>query len=54
MLRAISQLPGSKRQPIAEDATLGAVEALKLKGVTIVDGEITELNLNYWSEITGE
>ena len=54
MLRAISKLDGSKWDPIAEDATIEAVEALKLEGVTIVDGEVTELNFNLWYEIAGE
>ena len=48
MLRAISKLDGSEWDPIAEDATLEAVEALKLEGVTIVNGELTELNLWNW------
>ena len=54
MLRAISQLSGSKWQPIAEDATLEAAEALKLQGVTIINGEITQLSLRYWHDIAGE
>ena len=54
MLRAISKLDGSKWDPIAEDATIEAVEALKLKGVMIVNGEVTELNLFYWNAIAGE
>ena len=54
MLRAISQLPGSKRQPIAEDATIEAVEALKLQGVTIVSGEVTKVDLTEWDKIAGE
>ena len=58
MLRAISQLSGSKWEPIAEDATIEEVEALKLnhrgaEAATIVDGEITKLNMNYWNEIAG-
>ena len=54
MLRAISQLSGSRWKPIAEDATIEAVEALKLRGVKVVNGEVTMLGLNYWSEIAGE
>ena len=46
-------MSGSKWQPIAEDATIEAVEALQLQGVTIVNGEVTELRLINWSEITG-
>ena len=47
-------MDGSKWQPIAEDATIEAVEALKLEGVTIVDGEVTQLSLHFWHEIAGE
>ena len=54
MLRAISKLDGSEWDPIAEDATLEAVEALKLKGATIVNGEVTELELFGWDGIAGE
>ena len=54
MLRAISKSDGSEWEPIAEDATIEAVEALELRGVTIVNGEVTKLNLFYWNAIAGE
>ena len=54
VLRALSQLSGSKWQPIDEDATIEAVEALKLTGVTIVNGKVTKLALHWWSDIVGE
>ena len=47
-------MDGSQWDPIAEDATIEAVEALKLEGVTIVNGEVTVLNLRYWYGIAGE
>ena len=47
MLRAISKLDGSLWQSIAEDATIEAVEALKLEGVTIVNGEVIALALKW-------